>query len=88
MALQRLPMLTSNAVETGSGPNAWTPTPDGSLTLYIVEGRSLEEKTESNEASPVISLSNADDYPDGGLAAWCVVVGVSQLSVSSSFKVN
>ena len=88
MALQHLPMLTSNTVATGSGLNASTPTSDGSLTLNIVEGRPLDEKAESDEASPVISTSDADDYPDGGLAAWCVVVGVSPLSVSSSFKIN
>ena len=77
MVLQHLPILTSSTVETGSGPNISISTSDGSLTLKIVEGRSLDEKTELDEASPAISASDADDYPDGGLAAWCVVVGVS-----------
>ena len=77
MALQRLPMLTSNTLEMGSRPTISTSTSDGSLTLNIVEGRSLDGKTELDEANPVISASDADDYPDGGLAAWCVVVGVS-----------
>lgn len=55
-----------------------TPTPGESLTLSI-DGRPLEEKTvdEETEASPVTPTSNVDDYPDGGLAAWLVVVGVS-----------
>ena len=70
-------MLTSNTVGTGSRPTISTSTSDGSLTLNIVEGQSLDGKTELNEANPVISTSDADDYPDGGLAAWCVVVGVS-----------
>ena len=70
-------MLTSNTLEMGSRPTISTSTSDGSLTLNIVEGRSLDEKTELDEANPVISTSDVDDYPDGGLAAWCVVVGVS-----------
>lgn len=53
----------------------------------IVEGQLLDEKAELDQVSPVISTSDADDYPDGGLAAWCVVVGVSPLSVSSSFGI-
>ena len=70
-------MLTSNTVGTGSRPTISTSTSDGSLTLNIVEGQSLDGKAELDEANPVISTSDADDYPDGGLAAWCVVVGVS-----------
>ena len=85
MVLQHLPMLTSNTVETGSGPTISISTSDGSLTLNIVEGRSLDGKTELDEDSPVITTSDADDCPDGGLAAWCVVVGVSSFSVSSAF---
>ena len=77
MALQRLPISTSNTIEKGSGPNTRTPTSDESMTLNIVEGRPSDEKVELDEASPVVSAPGADDYPDGGLAAWCVVVGVS-----------
>jgi len=43
----------------------------------------LSEKKEDEEtvASPVTTPTpGADDFPDGGLVAWCVVVGVSQLN--------
>lgn len=72
----------------GSRLNDRTPT-DESMTLNTVEGRQLEEKTEDEEkvASPVTPTPDADEYPDGGLAAWCIVVGVSPLTISSSFRV-
>jgi hypothetical protein len=82
-------MWTSDAVEMGLGPNERTPTSDESMTLNIVEDQPLEEKEkeegEEIRVSPITTTSDVDDYPDGGLAAWCVVLGVSPPSISPSF---
>ena len=57
------------------------------MMLEILEDRpSGEKEDEKMEASPVVPASDASDYPDGGLAAWCIVLGVSQFSISSSFQ--
>jgi hypothetical protein len=39
-----------------------------------------EEEDEETVASPVAAAAPTDDFPDGGLAAWGVVVGVSQIA--------
>lgn len=36
---------------------------------------------------PVVLVSHADDYPDGGLAAWSVVVGVGPSINFFSFEI-
>lgn len=61
------------------------PTYDGSVTLDAVDDQTLEEKVEDEgiEIGPVLPTPDGDDYPDGGLAAWCVVLGVSSLAISS-----
>jgi len=64
-------------------PSERTPTSDGSMMLKFVEGRSLEEKEEI-EVSSALPTPDVDDYPDGGLAAWCIVLGVSPSAMSSS----
>jgi len=66
-----------------------TPTADGSTVLKFVQARLSEEKEkgEEIEASPVLTTSDVDDYPDGGLAAWSIVLGVSPSAISSSFRV-
>ena len=40
------------------------------------------EKNEDEEsiASPVAPTPGPGDFPDGGFAAWCVVLGVSRLN--------
>ena len=58
---------TPTTVEMGSGQNGRTPTSDEPMTLSVVEGRPLEEKTE-DVASLVIS-SDVDGYTDDGLVA-------------------
>ena len=61
------------------------PSSDESVTLNIVEDGSLEGKGEDGAGvGPVTSTADVDDYPDGGLAAWSVVLGVSPLTISPS----
>ena len=68
------------------GPSERTPTSDGSVTLKYVEDRPLDEKDEEIiEASPIFCTPDLDDYPDGGLAAWSVVLGVSPPTILLSF---
>jgi len=51
------------------------------MTLDIPESRPSEKKEDETAASSVDPESDvAGDYPDGGLAAWCVVLGVSPIS--------
>ena len=57
-----------------------------SMTLDISEDRLSEKKEDEIETSPVDPVSDAGDYPDGGLVAWCVVLGVSRFTISSSFQ--
>lgn len=64
---QDIPMLTSNTVEMGSGSNEWTPTSGKPMTLNVAEGQPLGEKTVDG-VTPIISVPNKDEYPDGGLA--------------------
>ena len=64
------------------GPSERTPTSDGSVTLKFVEDRPSGEKEDVEiEASPVLSTPDLDDYPDGGLAAWSIVLGVSPSTI-------
>ena len=88
MGLQLTLVSTPNTLETDleSSERVWTP--GESTTIHTLEDRSLEKKEEGEEIepSPTIPTSDADDYPDGGFAAWLVVMGVSRLSISSIFK--
>ena len=47
-------------------------------TLDITVFSPGETKNEDEEfkLGPIVVISPTDDYPDGGLAAWCVVLGV------------
>ena len=75
MAFRQTPGSTSNTVASdGQMPNS------GAMTLSIPEDGSLGGKEDETEVSPVIFTSDVDDYPDGGLAAWSVVLGVSPLT--------
>ena len=56
-------------------------TPGESTTSNIWEDRLSEKKEDEGiVASPVDPASDVGDYPDGGFAAWCVVLGVSQFT--------
>jgi hypothetical protein len=76
-----MPASASNATELGLDQNEHSLTSDESMTFG--EGLS-EEKEGEIGVNPAIPTSNVDDYPDGGLAAWCVISGVSRLTISSS----
>jgi hypothetical protein len=80
-----MPVSAPNATELGLDQNEHSLTSDESMTFG--EGSS-EEKEGEIGVSPAIPTSNLDDYPDGGLAAWCVISGVSQLAISLSFEVD
>jgi len=81
-------MATLGTMGVDLGTSELTPTSDGSVTLKFVEDRSLEEKGEEEiGGNPVLATPDVDDYPDGGLAAWSIVLGVSTLTTSSSFGV-
>jgi len=54
-----------------------------STTSNVWENRLSEKKEDEGiVASPVDPTSDVGDYPDGGFAAWCVVLGVSQFTFS------
>ena len=57
----------------------------GSTVDILVE----DAKSEVPEVKiiPVVLVSHADDYPDGGLAAWSVVVGVGPSINFFSFEI-
>jgi len=67
------------------GTTELTPASDGSVMVKSVEDRQLEKKEE--EINPVPPTPDVDDYPDGGLAAWSIVLGVGGSAIPSSFKV-
>lgn len=79
-------MAALGIVGMDSGASELTPTSDGSVMSKFVEDRPLEEKEETG-TSPVLTTSDVDDYPDGGLAAWSIVLGVSPPIISLSFEV-
>ena len=83
-------MLRSNIVEMGSESSdreLTGLTPDGSTALNTSEVQPSEKKEcEETVASPVAPTPGRDDYPDGGFAAWCVVLGVSQFNNSLVFS--
>lgn len=72
-------MTTPNRVETGSDSHERRLTPTKSLSVKISEDRPLEKDVEE---SPVTPTDIVDDFPEGGTAGWCVVLGVSKLTVS------
>jgi len=51
--------------------------------LESVEDQQLEKREEEIEINPAPPVPDVDDYPDGGLAAWSIVLGVSPSAISS-----
>ena len=86
MAFQPTPMLSPSTVEMGSELSdraSTTLTSDDSTVLNTSEVRlSEKEEYEGTVASSVAPTPGGDDYPDGGFAAWCIVLGVSQFNYS------
>jgi len=80
-------MSTPGNVGIDSRTSELTPTSDGSMVLKFVEDQLSEGKEEEEEigVSPVLTTPEVDDYPDGGLAAWSIVLGVSPSTIPSSF---
>jgi len=76
-------MLSSSTIEMGSESSDRALTglaSDDSITLSTPEVRPSEKKEyEETVPSQVAPTPDADDYPDGGFTAWCVVLGVSKL---------
>jgi len=76
---QRTPASTSTDLES----NERFPTPGESTTSNILEDRLSEKKEDEGVVtSPVAPTPDVGDCTDGGFAAWCVVLGVSQLTSS------
>jgi len=83
-------MLSSSTVEMGSelsDRGLAGLTSDGSTTLNAPGVLPSEKRGyEETVASPVALTPGGDDCPDGGLAAWCVVLGVSRFNHSLAFS--
>jgi len=90
MAFQPTPTLGSSTIEMGSelSDRALTSlASDDSMTLNTPEVQPSEKKEyEETAASKVALTPGVDDYPDGGVTAWCVVLGVSRLNHSLVFS--
>lgn len=85
---QLMPLPTPGFIEASPEPNEWRQTSDGSVTVSIPDDRPSEKKEEEDlEVAPVIPKSEADDCPDGGFAAWCIVLGVSKLAILSALNI-
>ena len=79
MVIQQTPAPTSDDMETDLEPKGLIMTPGEPTTLNILGSEWPErKKDEEEEASSASPTSDAYDFPDGGFAAWCVVLGVSQ----------
>jgi len=73
-------MPTLNAVKMDGSELKKQPwTSETSKPFVIVDLLSgIKNKDEETKAAPQV-----DEYPDGGLAAWCIVLGVSPPTISS-----
>lgn len=80
MAPQQSPIYTPNTAETASESNEQGLTSAESVTAKFPEDRLSEKEKRDPETSPAIPMGGVgvDEYPDGGFAAWCVVLGVSK----------
>ena len=68
-----------NTIENGPGSSEWGPTPTESITVKFPESRLPEKKAGGDVETGLATIANTvDDYPDGGLAAWSVVLGVGE----------
>ena len=70
MAMRQSLVSTLSPVETDVESNHQVQISDESATLGSLEG----EKTKGGPASPAL---DTDGFPDGGLVAWLVLLGVS-----------
>ena len=82
MATKQSSISTFSPVETDVESNHQVHTSDESVTLHSLESRRSETRDEKTKAGPLSPALDEDAFPDGGLAAWLVVLGVSP-SISS-----
>lgn len=75
-------MPTLNTIEINPDSNGPRLTPAESAAVKIPEDKLLEEKWKDVKVFPEITTNPVDDCPDGGFAAWCVVLGVSESTIS------
>ena len=68
---------TLSPTETDVESNHQVQTSDESATLHSLESRLPERIDEKTKAGPVSPALDTDGFPDGGLVAWLVVLGVS-----------
>ena len=47
-----------------------------SLNIIPVSPSETKNEDEECKLGPIVAISPTDDTPDGGFAAWCVVLGV------------
>lgn len=75
--MQQSSVSTLSPVETDLESSHQVQISDEATTLHSLESQLSEKKDEKTEAGPVSPAPVADDFPDGGLVAWLVVLGVS-----------
>ena len=75
---QRLVSM-QNTIEIGPDSSERGLAPTKFVTVKFPESRPPEEKEGDDVESGLTIIANTtDDYPDGGLAAWSVVLGVGE----------
>jgi hypothetical protein len=79
MAMQQSSVSTLSPAETDVESNHQAQISE-SATLHSLESRLSEKKDGATKTGPVSSALDAGEFPDGGLVAWLVVLGVSRLS--------
>lgn len=77
-----IPMPIFDAIEMG-GLESQKQLQISTSTLDTLEDPPPKDK-EVKISPIVVTLIQADDYPDGGLAAWCIVLGVGPPQPSPS----
>lgn len=79
MATQQTLAPAPDGTKTSLEPKELITAPNESMTLKTSGSEWSEKKEDEEKESSLASLtSDARDFPDGGSAAWCVVLGVSQ----------
>lgn len=80
-------MSTQNTVEVIPDSKEWRLTLAEPVTVKFSENRPLERKKEQDvETGQIVIVTTMDEYPDGGLAAWSVVLGVGEFAIALPSK--
>lgn len=75
--MQLTSVSTLFPAETDVESNNKVQTFDSSATLHNLGNRLSEKRDEEAKAGSISPTLDPDGFPDGGLAAWLVVLGVS-----------